>query len=86
MRPRAPEGVVTGNLIERTGSHAVLACNDPNWPEGPMLEYALPSIWAKSATPPVTVSAFAAPGANLSENLVKLLASPALASKRWITG
>lgn len=36
MRPRAGNGRIEGNVVQRTGSHAVLVCNDMSWPEGPI--------------------------------------------------
>jgi len=80
-------GTVTDGGLLRVKDHGKVVAEIPAHPlaeEGPVYRRAI-------AQPPLRKEnaedwfAFAAEGTNLTENFIKLLASPAIASKRWIT-
>jgi phosphoribosylformylglycinamidine synthase subunit PurL len=80
-------GEVTGGGLLRVKDHGQIVAEIPAHPlaeEGP--------VYQRTITPPAPRVeterdwfAFAPDGTNLTQNLAKLLASPATASKRWIT-
>jgi phosphoribosylformylglycinamidine synthase II len=80
-------GEVTGGGLLRVKDHGKIVAEIPAHPlaeEGPVYQRPI-----AAPTPRVETEkdwfAFAVDGANLTQNFVKLLASPAIASKRWIT-
>jgi phosphoribosylformylglycinamidine synthase len=80
-------GTVTDGGLAVVKNHGAIAAQIPAHPlaeEGPVYNrpLAAPAPRAESGKDWFT---FAAAGANLTENFKKLLASPAIASKRWIT-
>jgi phosphoribosylformylglycinamidine synthase len=85
-------GKVTEDGILRVLNHGVVAAEIPAHAiaeEGPRYErpVARPAEGAAKKTPGGEAQfRFAQTGADLSENLRKLLASPTIASKRWVTG
>jgi phosphoribosylformylglycinamidine synthase subunit PurL len=80
-------GQVTGGGLLRVKDHGKVAAEIPAHPlaeEGPVYQRPItPPAPRKEA--PADWFIFAPEAANLTENLKKLLASPAIASKRWIT-
>src|SRR5579859_7394991 len=80
-------GEVTDGGLLRVKDHGKLAAEIPAHPlaeEGPVYRRAIAPPAVKKETPSDWF-VFAAEGADLTGNFVKLLASPAIASKRWIT-
>ena len=80
-------GQVTDGGLMRVKDHGKVAAEIP---AHPLAEEA--PVYQRPIAPPASREealadwfAFAADGTNLTQNLVKLLASPAVASKRWIT-
>jgi len=89
-------GEVTDGGLLRVKHHGKLAAEIPAHPlaeEGPVYNRPLAapaplvdhSVVADKEIPKKDWFTFAPEGTNLTQNLVKLLASPAIASKRWIT-
>src|ERR1700694_5591474 len=85
------DAVVVGNGTEggiaRINNNGKIAAEIPAHPlaeEGPVYQRPLAAP-APSKEAAADWFAFAAQGTNLAQNFVKLLASPAIASKRWIT-
>src|SRR6202171_3094329 len=80
-------GQVTEGGIARINNNGKSAAQIPAHPlaeEGPVYQRPLAAP-APSKEAAADWFAFAAQGTNLTQNFVKLLASPAIASKRWIT-
>jgi phosphoribosylformylglycinamidine synthase len=80
-------GEVTDGGLLRVKDHGKLAAEIPAHPlaeEGPVYRRAIAQPAVKKEMPSDWF-AFAAEGADLAGNFAKLLASPAIASKRWIT-
>jgi len=80
-------GQVTEGGIARINNNGKIAAEIPAHPlaeEGPVYQRPLAAP-APSKEAAADWFAFAAQGTNLTQNFVKLLASPAIASKRWIT-
>jgi phosphoribosylformylglycinamidine synthase subunit PurL len=80
-------GTVTDGGLLRVKDHGKVVAEIPAHPlaeEGPVYRRPIAQPPPKKETS-ANWFAFAAEGANLTENFVKLLASPAIASKRWIT-
>src|ERR1700686_2699149 len=80
-------GTVTDAGIAKGLNHAQVPPEIPAHPlaeEGPVYQRPLAAP-APSKEAAADWFAFAAQGTNLTQNFVKLLASPAIASKRWIT-
>src|SRR5256885_1863335 len=80
-------GEVTDGGLLRVKDRGKLAAEIPAHPlaeEGPVYNRPITSLPVKKETPADWVS-FAPEGTNLTQNFVILLASPAIASKRWIT-
>jgi phosphoribosylformylglycinamidine synthase subunit PurL len=80
-------GAVTDGGLMRVKDHGKTVAEIPAHPlaeEGPVYHRPL-SAPAKRAETAVDWFVFAPEGTNLTANFVKLLASPAIASKRWIT-
>ncbi|HTF22782.1 MAG TPA: phosphoribosylformylglycinamidine synthase subunit PurL [Candidatus Limnocylindria bacterium] len=80
-------GQVTEGGIARINNNGRIAAEIPAHPlaeEGPVYQrpIAAPALRNETAA---DWFAFAAEGTNLTQNFLKLLASPAIASKRWIT-
>jgi phosphoribosylformylglycinamidine synthase II len=84
-------GKVTEDGILRVLNHGAVAAEIPAHAiaeEGPRYERPIAKPLAPSANELAQRSArfeFAAPGADLTENFRRLLASPTIASKRWVT-
>jgi phosphoribosylformylglycinamidine synthase subunit PurL len=85
-------GKVTEDGILRVLNHGVVAAEIPAHAiaeEGPRYERPIAkpaSVEAKKTAGTAAQFQFANAGADLSENFRKLLASPTIASKRWVTG
>jgi phosphoribosylformylglycinamidine synthase subunit PurL len=85
-------GTVTEDGILRVLNHGIVAAEIPAHAiaeEGPRYErpIAQPAeVMAKKSAGTTKQFQFAKPGTDLSENFRKLLASPTIASKRWVTG
>jgi phosphoribosylformylglycinamidine synthase II len=80
-------GQVTEGGIARINNNGKVAAEIPAHPlaeEGPVYNRPIAAPAPRKETA-ATWFAFAAEGTNLAQNFVKLLASPAIASKRWIT-
>src|ERR1700674_4122326 len=80
-------GQVTEGGISRTNNNGRVAAEIPAHPlaeEGPVYQRPIAAPAPRKETA-ADWFAFAAEGTNLTQNFVKLLASPAIASKRWIT-
>jgi phosphoribosylformylglycinamidine synthase subunit PurL len=80
-------GEVTDGGLLRVKDHAKLAAEIPAHPlaeEGPVYHRPISQPPLRKETP-ADWFRFSAEGTNLTENFVKLLGSPAIASKRWIT-
>jgi phosphoribosylformylglycinamidine synthase II len=80
-------GQVTEGGIARINNNGSVAAEIPAHPlaeEGPVYQRPLAAPAPRKETA-ADWFAFAAEGTNLTQNFVKLLASPAIASKRWIT-
>jgi phosphoribosylformylglycinamidine synthase len=80
-------GQVTEGGIARINNNGRVAAEIPAHPlaeEGPVYQRPLAAPAPRKETA-ADWFAFAAEGTNLTQNFVKLLASPAIASKRWIT-
>ncbi|MBZ5527122.1 MAG: phosphoribosylformylglycinamidine synthase subunit PurL [Acidobacteriia bacterium] len=80
-------GEVTAGGLLRVKDHGKLVAEIPAHPlaeEGPVYKRPLAAPAPRNETSADWFQ-FAAAGANLTENFKKLLASPAIASKRWIT-
>src|SRR5437667_2336145 len=79
-------GKVTAGGMLRVKHHGILAAEIPAHPlaeEGPVYQRPMAPPAPRKETP-TDWFRFSAEGANLTENFRKLLASPAIASKRWI--
>jgi phosphoribosylformylglycinamidine synthase II len=79
-------GVVTDDGMLRLLHHGKIAAEIPARTlaeEGP--RYERPIAAPPSAKSPEKLAEFSAPGVNLHDNFLRLLASPSIASKRWIT-
>ena len=80
-------GEVTDNGLLCVKNHGAVAAEIPAHPlaeEGPVYRRPIAQPPARRETP-ADWFRFAADGTNLTGNFLKLLASPAIASKRWIT-
>ena len=80
-------GQVTEGGLARIKNHGSVAAEIPAHPlaeEGPVYRRPIAAP-APRVESPKDWFAFAPEGRNLTQNLLKLLASPAIASKRWIT-
>jgi len=80
-------GQVTDGGLLRVKDHGKVAAEIPAHPlaeEGPVYRRPIAQPPARKETAADWFS-FAAPGTNLTQNFAKLLAAPAIASKRWIT-
>ena len=80
-------GEVTAGGLLRVREHGKIVAEIPAHPlaeEGPVYQRPLAAPAPRKETP-ADWFRFAAPGADLTENFKKLLTSPAIASKRWIT-
>jgi phosphoribosylformylglycinamidine synthase II len=80
-------GTVTDGGIAKVLNHGQVAAEIPAHPlaeEGPVYRRPIAQPPLRHETP-VDWFAFAPEGTNLNANFAKLLASPAIASKRWIT-
>jgi phosphoribosylformylglycinamidine synthase II len=80
-------GQVTEGGIARIHNNGRVAAEIPAHPlaeEGPVYQRAIAAPAPRKETA-ADWFAFAAEGTNLTQNFMKLLASPAIASKRWIT-
>ena len=80
-------GQVTEGGIARINNNGRIAAEIPAHPlaeEGPVYQRPVAAPAPRNETA-ADWFAFAAEGTNLTQNLLKLLASPAIASKRWIT-
>jgi len=80
-------GAVTEGGLLRVKDHGKLAAEIPAHPlaeEGPVYRRPIAQPPLKNETPADWFK-FSADGANLADNFAKLLASPVIASKRWIT-
>jgi phosphoribosylformylglycinamidine synthase len=80
-------GTVTDDKLVRVKDHGELAAEIPAHPlaeEGPVYQRPIAQPVLRKETE-ADWFAFAAEGTNLTENFRKLLASPAIASKHWIT-
>ncbi|HVS88530.1 MAG TPA: phosphoribosylformylglycinamidine synthase subunit PurL [Candidatus Acidoferrum sp.] len=80
-------GEVTAGGLLRVKDHGKVVAEIPAHPlaeEGPVYQRPIAQPPLKKETA-ADWFAFAAEGTNLTQNFVKLLASPAIASKRWIT-
>jgi phosphoribosylformylglycinamidine synthase len=80
-------GQVTEGGIARINDNGRVTAEIPAHPlaeEGPVYQRPIAAPAPRNETT-ADLFAFAAEGTNLTQNFVKLLASPAIASKRWIT-
>jgi phosphoribosylformylglycinamidine synthase II len=80
-------GEVTGGGLLRVKDHGKVVAEIPAHPlaeEGPVYKRPIALPAPRKETPADWFS-FAADGTNLTQNFTKLLASPVIASKRWIT-
>jgi len=80
-------GEVTGGGLMRVKDHGKVVAEIPAHPlaeEGPVYQRPIAAPAPRQETAANWFS-FAPEGTNLTQNFVKLLASPAIASKRWIT-
>jgi phosphoribosylformylglycinamidine synthase subunit PurL len=80
-------GEVTDGGLLRVNDHGVVAAEIPAHPlaeEGPVYRRPIAQPPARRETPADWFQ-FAKEGTNLTGNFIKLLGSPAIASKRWIT-